>query len=156
QRGGAEPHAGAARQLSDRRARANDVSRGAQLGRGRLGRERASHARARGDGRGPVPRLPAVDGAHAAAPLGSRAHAGIWRVTPGARPRLRELARRLGFVEEYIDMVGQRVAASDDTCERILSVMGIDAPTEDAAAGWLAELDHEDATTLVQPVRVTR
>jgi 4-alpha-glucanotransferase len=71
-----------------------------------------------------------------------------------ARPRLRELADRLGIVSEYIDMTGRRVRASDTTRETILAIMGFDAPTEDAARGWLAEMDHEERETIVAPVRV--
>lgn len=32
--------------------------------------------------------------------------------------------------------------------------MGLDAPTEDAARGWLDELDHEERQQLIDPVRV--
>ncbi len=32
--------------------------------------------------------------------------------------------------------------------------MGFDAPSEDAARGWLDELDHEQRATILDPVRV--
>jgi 4-alpha-glucanotransferase len=71
--------------------------------------------------------------------------------------RLRQLAERLGIIPEYIDQTGRHVRrTSDATREALLSVMGFDAPTEDAAAAWLDELDHEAAETILAPVRVTR
>jgi 4-alpha-glucanotransferase len=71
--------------------------------------------------------------------------------------RLRQLAERLGIISEYLDQTGRQVRRTTDaTREALLSVMGFDAPTEDAAAGWLAELDHEASETLVDPVRVVR
>lgn len=71
------------------------------------------------------------------------------------RARLRALAARLGIVPEYLDQTGKRIVrTSDVTREVLLSVMGFDAPTEDAARGWLAELDHEDDIAVVEPVRV--
>lgn len=73
----------------------------------------------------------------------------------GARPRLRELAERLGILSGYLDQTGRRTCRTTNaTRERLLAVMGFDAPTEDAARGWLAELDHEDAGAIVDPVRV--
>jgi 4-alpha-glucanotransferase len=79
-------------------------------------------------------------------------------VTPtrtSARRPLRELADRLGIVSEYLDQTGSQVRrTSDETRQAILSVMGFDTPTEDAARGWLDELDHEARTTIVDPVRV--
>ena len=73
------------------------------------------------------------------------------------RPRLRELAERLGIVAEYIDQTGRHVRrTSDVTREALLAVMGFDAPTEDAAEGWLDELAHESRNAIVDPVRVVR
>lgn len=72
-----------------------------------------------------------------------------------SRTRLRELADRLGILPEYTDQTGRRsVRTSDASREALLSAMGFDAPTEDAARGWLAELDHEERETIVAPVRV--
>src|SRR5205823_9471524 len=71
------------------------------------------------------------------------------------RPRLRELADRLGIIPEYVDQTGRGVRrTSDATREELLAVMGFDAPTEDAACGWLAELDHEARHTIIAPVNV--
>lgn len=75
---------------------------------------------------------------------------------PPARPsRLRRLAERLGIISEYIDQTGRQMRrTSDATREALLGVMGFDAPTEDAAAAWLDELDHEAAEMVLDPVRV--
>ena len=70
------------------------------------------------------------------------------------RPKLRELADRLGIIPDYVSQTGKTVRTSDDAREALLSVMGLDAPTEDAARGWLDELDHEDRQQLIDPVRV--
>lgn len=71
------------------------------------------------------------------------------------RPRLRELADRLGIISEYVDQTGRHNRrTSDETREALLAIMGFDAPTEDAARGWLAELDHLERATIVAPVRV--
>jgi 4-alpha-glucanotransferase len=70
------------------------------------------------------------------------------------RPRLHELANRLGIVPEYVDQGGRTVFTSDVTREALLSVMGFEAPTEEAAIGWLDALDHEERERLLDPVRV--
>ena len=71
------------------------------------------------------------------------------------RPRLRELALALGVVPEYLDQTGRHIRrATDETREALLSIMGFDAPTEDAARGWLDELAHEARERIVEPVRV--
>ena len=71
--------------------------------------------------------------------------------------RLRQLAERLGIISEYLDQTGRHTRRTTDaTREALLSVMGFDAPTEDAAAAWLDELDHEAAETILEPVRVVR
>lgn len=73
------------------------------------------------------------------------------------RPRLRLLAERLGIISGYVDQSGRELRrATDATRELLLSVMGFDAPTEDAAAAWLDELDHESAEAVIEPVRVVR
>ncbi|MEX2153645.1 MAG: 4-alpha-glucanotransferase [Gemmatimonadaceae bacterium] len=73
------------------------------------------------------------------------------------RPRLRELAERLGIISEYVDQTGRSVRrTSDGTRESLLAVMGFDTPTEDAARGWLSELDHEEREAVVAPVRVVQ
>jgi 4-alpha-glucanotransferase len=70
------------------------------------------------------------------------------------RPKLRELAERVGILSDYVNLTGQTVRTSDATREALLAVMGFDAPTEDAARGWLDELEHEARQTIVEPVRV--
>lgn len=73
------------------------------------------------------------------------------------RPNLRELAERLGILSEYVDQTGRHLRrTSDATREALLAIMGFDAPSEDAAAGWIAELDHEARATILEPVRVVR
>lgn len=67
---------------------------------------------------------------------------------------LRRLADRLGILAEYVDLSGRVRRTSDDTRETLLAIMGFDAPTEDAARGWLAELDHEERDAILDPVRV--
>ncbi|HMC56816.1 MAG TPA: 4-alpha-glucanotransferase [Gemmatimonadaceae bacterium] len=72
-----------------------------------------------------------------------------------ARRYLGELSRRVGILDGYVDISGKRVVPTSDVArEALLSVMGMDAPTEDAARGWLAELTHEARSELVAPVRV--
>ena len=70
------------------------------------------------------------------------------------RPKLRELASRLGIVAEYVNQGGRDVHTSDTTREALLAVMGFDAPSEDAARGWLDELEHEERELILEPVRV--
>lgn len=70
------------------------------------------------------------------------------------RPKLRELAKRLGIVAEYVNQTGRNVPTSDTTREALLAVMGFDAPSEDAARGWLDELEHEERALILEPVRV--
>lgn len=73
------------------------------------------------------------------------------------RPKLRALAERLGIIAEYLDQTGRQVRRTPDvTREALLAIMGFDAPTEDAAAGWLAELDHERRNTVLEAARVVR
>ncbi len=73
---------------------------------------------------------------------------------PSRRPTLRRLADRLGILPEYVDLSGRVRRTSDHTRETLLAIMGFDAPTEDAARGWLAELDHEQRDAILDPVRV--
>jgi 4-alpha-glucanotransferase len=71
------------------------------------------------------------------------------------RPRLNELADRLGIIPEYLDQTGRKIRrTSDGTREALLAIMGFDAPSEAAALGWLAELDHEEREAVLAPVRV--
>jgi 4-alpha-glucanotransferase len=73
------------------------------------------------------------------------------------RTALRDLADRLGILPEYVEQTGRYVRrTSDRTREALLSVMGFDAPTEQAAGAWLAELDHEARMRLIETVRVVK
>ncbi len=73
------------------------------------------------------------------------------------RTALRELADRVGIIPEYLDQTGREVRRTTDAArEALLSVMGMDAPTSDAARGWLDELDHEERNRIIDPVRVVR
>src|SRR5688500_4020008 len=94
-------------------------------------------------------RLSAVHRAVAAPARRAGADAGTSGVSRASRrrvsrrPKLRQLAERLGIVSAYLDQTGKRVQTRDETREKLLAVMGFEAPTEDAAAGWLYELDFE-------------
>src|SRR4051812_17523351 len=57
---------------------------------------------------------------------------------------VRELAERVGILAEYVDNRKRVVKTSRATREALLAAMGIDAPTEDSALGWLDELKHAE------------
>ena len=88
--------------------------------------------------------------------MSERAHSTVARSSTERvkRPKLRELATRLGIVSEYVNQAGRNVPTSDATREALLAVMGFDAPSEDAARGWLDELEHEERALILEPVRV--
>ena len=67
---------------------------------------------------------------------------------------LRALADRAGILAEYVDAEGTTRRTSDATRRAILEVMGMDAPTESAARGWLDQLDADDRERMLDPVRV--
>jgi 4-alpha-glucanotransferase len=67
---------------------------------------------------------------------------------------LHELARRVGILDEYFDVSGRRCFTSDETRRAILSALGIDASTDDAAQRSLDHLLREDDRELLAPVRV--
>jgi 4-alpha-glucanotransferase len=72
-----------------------------------------------------------------------------------SRTALRELADRVGIIPEYLDQTGREVRRTTDaTREALLAIMGFDAPTADAARGWLDALDHEERESIIEPVRV--
>jgi 4-alpha-glucanotransferase len=60
------------------------------------------------------------------------------------RDPIRELAQRVGILAEYVDNRKRVVKTSRATRDALLSAMGIDAPTEDSALGWLDELKHAE------------
>jgi 1,4-alpha-glucan branching enzyme len=63
--------------------------------------------------------------------------------TPRERPRLWDLASRVGILEDYVDLEGSRVPTSDDTREALLAGLGIAAASEAEAeaAAMLLERD---------------
>lgn len=72
------------------------------------------------------------------------------------RPRLAELAERLGIAASYWDLVGNARPSSDATREALVAAMGFDASDEAAAARALDALAREAAERLVDPVLVWR
>jgi 4-alpha-glucanotransferase len=67
---------------------------------------------------------------------------------------LHELAHRVGILDEYFDVRGQRCFTSDETRRAILHALRIDAGTDEAAERALAEMREEDDAELLAPVRV--
>jgi len=68
---------------------------------------------------------------------------------------LRELADYMHIVPEYVDQTGSEVrVTSDETRRALLSALGIDASTDDAARESLATLRVDDRRRLIPPVRV--
>jgi 4-alpha-glucanotransferase len=72
------------------------------------------------------------------------------------RPRLAELAERLGIAASYWDLVGNARPSSDATREALVGAMGFDASDEAAAERTLEALARADAERLVDPVLVWR
>jgi 4-alpha-glucanotransferase len=68
------------------------------------------------------------------------------------RPRLRELAERVGIVASYRATGGERRVTSDATREALLVAMGFRAGGEAAAAGILAEMSDRARKRLLPPV----
>ncbi|HMA22771.1 MAG TPA: 4-alpha-glucanotransferase, partial [Gemmatimonadaceae bacterium] len=61
----------------------------------------------------------------------------------------------MGIVPEYVDQTGRNVrVTSDDTRRALLSAMGVDASTDDAARDSLAALRAVDLQRLIPPLRV--
>ena len=70
---------------------------------------------------------------------------------------LRQLADRVGILPEYTEQTGRFVRRTSDATRRmLLSAMGLDAPTEQAARAWLAELDHVERSRILEPARVVK
>src|SRR5687768_12809506 len=116
-----------------------------------MGRQRFYNARPCDRRAFAIPRLCAIDRADAPPALDAGARAGTERVK---RPKLRELADKLGILSEYVNQTGQNIRTSDLTREALLAIMGFDTPSEDAARGWLDELEHEERELILKPVRV--
>ena len=73
------------------------------------------------------------------------------------RPALRRLADRLGIAASYIDQTGgEERFTSDETRERLLAAMGIDASTETSARSALKRLRRDAQRQWLAPVRVVR
>jgi len=70
------------------------------------------------------------------------------------RPRLRELAERVGIVGSYRASGGERRFTSDATREALLVAMGFEAGGEAAAATILAEMRERARNCLLPPVSV--
>jgi 4-alpha-glucanotransferase len=74
------------------------------------------------------------------------------RVSPSA---LRRVADLLGIVNSYVDQTGrEKRVTSDETRVALLAALGIDASTEERAAGALTTLRHTERAELIPPVRV--
>jgi 4-alpha-glucanotransferase len=69
---------------------------------------------------------------------------------------LRELAARLGVVDEYRDLTGARRDTRDATREAIFAAMGHDASAEGSAARSLAALDSAARARPIEPLQVWR
>jgi 4-alpha-glucanotransferase len=68
---------------------------------------------------------------------------------------LHRLADRVGIISEYLDQTGKDTrACSDETRVLLLSAMGIDASSDEAAERALEELEARAANALLSPVRV--
>ena len=67
------------------------------------------------------------------------------------RTNLRALADRLGVLETYTDIAGVERPTSDASRQALLSAMGHEAGSEEAAAAALAELEREEAARLLPP-----
>jgi 4-alpha-glucanotransferase len=73
------------------------------------------------------------------------------------RPQLRALARRVGILDEYIDITGnERRLTSDQTRADLLHALGFDASDEAAGARSLEALDLSQKEKLMDSVRVVR
>jgi 4-alpha-glucanotransferase len=73
------------------------------------------------------------------------------------RPRLRQLANRLGIQSSYVDQTGETLRiTSDATRERLLAAMGYDVATEERTAATLTALRRANRRELIPAVRVVR
>ena len=69
---------------------------------------------------------------------------------------LRRLAEYVGIMPEYFAQTGERNFTSDDTRRALLTALGFDASTDDAARLELERLAEDEAQELIAPVRVVR
>jgi len=71
------------------------------------------------------------------------------------RSSLVELAEYAGIVPEYLDQTGNEVRVTSDATRRaLLSALGVDASTDDAARESLVAVRQRDGARLIPPVRV--
>lgn len=79
-------------------------------------------------------------------------------MTAGVRAEsapLRQLSRRLGIIDEYVDQTGRETRrTSDETRRALLAAMRIDASSDAAAAIALDELRAESRQEHITPARV--
>jgi 4-alpha-glucanotransferase len=77
--------------------------------------------------------------------------------TGTARPALQRLAQHLGIAASYLDQSGgEERITTDETREKLLAAMGIDAGTEEAARAALRALRRRRRHEWIAPVRVVR
>ena len=70
---------------------------------------------------------------------------------------LRELADRVGIIDEYVDQTGKELRKTSDATRRaLLRVMGLEAGSEAAARRTLERLDAEERAALIAPAAVVR
>ena len=74
----------------------------------------------------------------------------------GPRAAARELAERVGIMDEYVDMLGRPRHTSDDTRVALLAAMGIDAADEESARRALVQRIRAKRMQLIEPVEVVK
>jgi 4-alpha-glucanotransferase len=77
--------------------------------------------------------------------------------TGTARPALHRLAQHLGIAASYLDQSGgEERVTTDETREKLLAAMGIDASTEEGARAAVRALRRRRRHEWIAPVRVVR
>ncbi|MBP2299057.1 malto-oligosyltrehalose trehalohydrolase [Azospirillum picis] len=69
---------------------------------------------------------------------------------------LDRLADRMGIERSFDNAAGETVSASEGTVRALLTAMGVDAGTDEAATACLVRMDQEELTRLLPPVVVRR
>lgn len=67
---------------------------------------------------------------------------------------LRQLAARLGIIDEYFDLAGHVRVTTDETRRALLAGLGLDVHTDQSARDYLAELNEAADAELIPPVLV--
>ncbi len=70
------------------------------------------------------------------------------------RPHLRALADHVGILPAYFDISGAKQVTKDDACVALLSAMGFDVSSEEAAAHAMEKLGSAERASLLPPVHV--